>query len=61
MASVSATVSSRVMPRRNTAIASAATWPSEMLPSASPAMKKAISSAARGLPSRLARMISCGR
>ena len=29
MASVSATVSSRVMPRRNTAMASAATWPSD--------------------------------
>ena len=36
MARVSATVSSRVMPRRNTAMASAATWPSPMLPSVSP-------------------------
>ena len=60
MASVSATVSVAAMPRRNTAMAKAAAWPSPMLPSVRPRTKNAISSAASGLPSRLARMISCG-
>jgi hypothetical protein len=59
-ASVSATRSAVVMPRKNTAMAKAATWPSLRLPSWMPWPTKAISSAESSPPSRFLRMISCG-
>ena len=45
MASVSATRSSASMPRKKTAMAKAATWPSEMAPAVRPSTMKRISSA----------------
>src|SRR5476651_591711 len=57
---VSATRSPTVMPRKNTAIAKAATWPSLRLPSAMPRATKAISAALSASPLRLRRMISFG-
>ena len=59
-ASVSATRSAVVMPRKNTAMAKAATWPSLSPPSWMPRTMKAISSANSSPPSRFLRMISCG-
>ncbi len=53
---VSATCSAVVMPRKNTAMAKAATWPSLRLPSWMPRAMKAISSADSSWPSRA----SCG-
>ena len=44
MASVRPTASSRLMPRKNTAMAKAATWPSDTLPEVRPAMKSFTSS-----------------
>src|SRR5271163_449488 len=61
MARVSATRSSSVIPRKKTAMAKAAAWPSVTAPLVRPAMKSPISPALNGSPSRLARMISCGR
>ena len=58
--SVNATRSAVVMPRKNTAMAKAATWPSLRLPSWMPRVTKAISSADSSWPSRFLRMISCG-
>ncbi len=46
MARVSATRSAVDMPRKNTAMAKAAAWPSDTVPAASPSMKCAISSSA---------------
>ena len=43
MASVSATASARLMPRKKTAMARAAAWPSVIEPSVRPRTKKAIS------------------
>ena len=45
MAVVSATASSAVMPRKNTAMAKAATWPSVTLPAVRPSTMNAISAA----------------
>src|SRR5271163_2493940 len=61
MARVSATRSSSVMPRKKTAMAKAAAWPSVTAPLVRPAMKSPISPALNASPSRLARMISWGR
>ena len=60
IASVKATASSRLMPLKKTAMARAATWPSVIVPSLTPATKAPISSADSFKPSRLFRMISCG-
>ncbi len=60
MARVRATVSARLMPLKNTAIAKAAAWPSVIRPAVRPSMKNAISAAASSPPSRFLRMISCG-
>ena len=43
MARVSATVSARLMPLKNTAIAKAAAWPSVIRPAVRPSTKNAIS------------------
>src|SRR5688572_1058023 len=61
MCCVSATRSAIVIPRKNTAIASAAIWPSEIDPSVRPRTKNAISSSVSSAPSRFLRMISCGK
>src|SRR5437762_6477468 len=58
--SVSATLSAVVMPRKNTAMAKAATWPSLRVESVMPRAMRAISSAESSCPSRFLRMISCG-
>ncbi len=58
--SVNAARSDVVMPRKNTAMAKAATWPSLSVPSWMPRTMKAISSADSFPPSRFLRMISCG-
>src|SRR5258707_10160889 len=60
IARVSAVVSARDMPRKNTAMAKAAIWPSAIEPSRKPRTKAAISSSPSSAPSRLRRMISCG-
>ena len=60
IARVSATVSARLMPRKNTAMANAAAWPSEIRPELTPSTRKPISSASSTPPSRFLRMISCG-
>src|SRR5215471_11513796 len=60
IATVIATLSSVDMPRKNTAMAKAATWPSLRLPSWTPRTTKAISSAESSCPSRFRRMISWG-
>ncbi len=60
MARVSATVSARVMPLKNTAIAKAAIWPSVIRPAVRPSTRNAISAASSAWPSRFLRMISCG-
>src|SRR5262249_54287990 len=57
---VIATRSPIVMPRKNTAMANAATWPSLRPPSLIPRTTKPISSPESSLPSRFLRMISCG-
>ena len=61
IARVSSVVSARVMPRRQIAIASAATWPSLQLRDARPRTKASICAPSSAAPSRLARMISCAR
>ena len=60
MASVSATRSSRSMPRKNTAMQKAAIWPSVTAPDVTPWMKRWICASLRRPPSRLMRMISWG-
>ena len=60
IASVKATVSSRPMPENQTAMAKAATCPSEIEPSERPRTKSAISAGARRSPLRLRLMVSCG-
>src|SRR5436190_7157960 len=57
---VIATRSAVVMPRKNTAMAKAATWPSLKLELVMPRAMKAISSFESSWPSRFLRMISCG-
>ena len=49
------------MPRRQIAIASAATWPSLQPRVATPRTKASICASSSAWPSRLARMISCAR
>src|SRR5918998_1221473 len=61
MARVRATRSSGDRPRKNTAMAKAAAWPSETRPSVRPETKASMSSADSVPPSRFARMISWGR
>jgi hypothetical protein len=61
IASVKATASSGCMPRKNTAMANAATWPSVTDPAVRPSTRKAISSGESFSPSRFLRMTSCGR
>ena len=60
MARVSAMRSAIAMPRKNTAMAKAAAWPSVMVPSVRPSMKCSISASLSTPPSRFLRMISCG-
>src|SRR6185437_16392882 len=60
IARVSAVVSARVMPRKNTAMAKAAICPSLIEPSRKPRRKAVISASPSSTPSRLRRMISCG-
>src|SRR3712207_6250941 len=60
MARVSATRSSTHRPRKYTAIAKAAAWPSDTRPLVRPSMTDAISSPESTPPSRLRRMISWG-
>ena len=60
MARVSAAHSSRVMPRKYTAMAKAAIWPSLTEPSTIPATRPAISPRSGRAPSRLRRISSAG-
>src|SRR5262249_29227383 len=60
MARVSVTRSPISMPRKNTAMAKAATCPSAIEPSVSPRTKNAISASSSAPPSRFLRMISWG-